>query len=398
MYDFQELNFDLDGDGVPDAHAEGMDGNGDGVEDMILIDGDGDGAADIVLLDMDGDGRCETIANDIDGNGVFDTFYTELDTNGDGVVDQVAAYHDYNQDGVIDGGKIYSDLNGDGRFDVRIQQVDTDGDSVMDQFVTHIDLDGDGQADQIVEEQLADTNKDGIPDTYIQAIDSDADGTFDSINLYDYDAAAGTLTPIDLSGADAAPETVVELDTFDPESADPEHISGDPAADMENWEYQGSTNRCTLFSQKFVIEELTDQEIDVEQMADIAEENGWFTEEDGGNLLSMNKMLDYYGVENEMTFYNGEEDLRHSLENGNKVIVGVDADEIWYGETDEMFSPADGANHAVQVIGIDDTNPDCPMVILNDSGSPNGCGEMVPMDVFLDAWEDSDCQMIVCCG
>ena len=53
-------------------------------------------------------------------------------------------------------------------------------------------------------------------------------------------------------------------------------------------------------------------------------------------------------------------------------------------------------NHAVQVIGIDYSNPDEPMVILNDSGTPDGCGEMVPLDTFLDAWEDGNCQMITC--
>ena len=131
-------------------------------------------------------------------------------------------------------------------------------------------------------------------------------------------------------------------------------------------------------------------------MAELAEENGWFYEENGTPFLHMNKMLDYYGIENEMSFNNDEADLREALENGEKVIVSVDADEIWYGETDDVFTPTDGANHAVQVIGIDYSDPDNPMVILNDSGHPDGCGEMVPLDVFMDAWEDGGYQMITC--
>lgn len=103
-----------------------------------------------------------------------------------------------------------------------------------------------------------------------------------------------------------------------------------------------------------------------------------------------------YGIENEMSFHNDINDLRQCLENGGKVIVSVNSDEIWYGETDQLFVPVDGANHAVQVIGIDDSDPDNPMVILNDSGTPDGCGEMVPLDVFEDAWADGDCQMITC--
>ena len=61
-----------------------------------------------------------------------------------------------------------------------------------------------------------------------------------------------------------------------------------------------------------------------------------------------------------------------------------------------MYSPYDGPNHAVQVIGIDYSDPDNPMVILNDSGHPDGCGLEVPMDTFLDAWDDADNMMIIC--
>ena len=79
-----------------------------------------------------------------------------------------------------------------------------------------------------------------------------------------------------------------------------------------------------------------------------------------------------------------------------KGIVAIDANEIWYGEGDDLFSPSSGANHAVEVIGIDYSDPDHPMVILNDSGSPNGKGEMVPLGDFMDAWKDGECQMIKC--
>ena len=54
------------------------------------------------------------------------------------------------------------------------------------------------------------------------------------------------------------------------------------------------------------------------------------------------------------------------------------------------------ADHAVEVIGFDYSDPNNPMVILNDSGTPDGCGELVPLDVFVNAWEAGDCQMIEC--
>ena len=66
------------------------------------------------------------------------------------------------------------------------------------------------------------------------------------------------------------------------------------------------------------------------------------------------------------------------------------------GDENNIFSPETRADHAVQVIGIDRTDPACPMVVLNDSGTPNGCGELVPLDVFENAWNAGDSQMIIC--
>jgi hypothetical protein len=87
---------------------------------------------------------------------------------------------------------------------------------------------------------------------------------------------------------------------------------------------------------------------------------------------------------------------------GRGVVVGVNADELWdqgplatfwnwfceqLGLDNALFTPA---NHAVTVIGIDISDPQNPMVILNDSGTPDGAGVLYPLDKFMDAWENSD--------
>jgi hypothetical protein len=61
---------------------------------------------------------------------------------------------------------------------------------------------------------------------------------------------------------------------------------------------------------------------------------------------------------------------------------------------DSPFAPGVDANHAVEVIGIDSSDPDNIMVILNDPGSPDGCGSMIPLEEFEDAWADSDNFMV----
>lgn len=410
MFDFQPFNFDTDGDGFADSFATQADMDGDGFFESLLIDTDGDGDFDMINMDTDYDGEMDTIMSDMNNDGTMDTFIYEADTDGDGYIDSAVYEADTDGDGIVDFVDSLTDTDGDGVFDSAMSEIlvdtdgdgiedtlvissDTDGDGIVDSVDYLIDADGDGVFDGTISEVLVDTDGDGIEDTYVFAYDEDGDGEFELVDIYDYDEQSGMIQPVDyVPGEGVSPE----MDTFDATQSNPDELYGDPEESMEHWEYQGDTNRCAIYSQLFVIEELTGQELDIEELADIAEENDWFTEENGTPIAYMNKLLDYYGVENEMTFDNDLEDLQESLESGEKVIVSLDADEVWYGDDDTIYSPDEGVNHAVQVIGIDYSNPDEPMVILNDSGNPDGCGEMVPLDTFMDAWEDGNCQMITC--
>lgn len=381
MYGLIGLDFGSGDEEIQESYAEELDLDGDGTADALGVDSNGDGVIDTVLIDTDGD-------------GVEDITY--IDTNYDGTFDTYMETHDYNQDGVVDSVTTYSDTDEDGNYDQMVQAYDSDGDGTLDTFETHYDMDGDGKEDAVVEEYFLDRDGDGEIDTYVYGEDEGADGVFEIMEAYDFDTSSGELQPLNISDTEGNGAHYNELEQFDPDGVDPDDVSGNPEQSMEEWEYQEDTNRCALYSQKFVIEELTGQDVDIEEIADLAEENGWFSEENGTPLMDMNKVLDYYGVENTMSFHNDIDDIKDCLDAGGKVIVSLDSDEIWYGEGDDLFSPTASSDHAVEVIGIDYSNPDEPMVILNDSGSPYGCGEMVPLDVFMDAWEDGDCQMITC--
>lgn len=356
-YNFIDFEFDSNGDGYPDTFVELQDTDGNGTFETV-----------VGVSDTDGDGYLETgfTAVDTNNSGQYDTIILQQDTTGDGMADVVQKAHDYNQDGQIDSLTTYTDTKGDGQYDDVTKAYDSTGDGVIDKV-----------------------------DHYT---DSDGSGNVDSHEVYYIDVQTGQLIPTMAAGFEVGGTLFTELDNFNPDDNYPEGISGDPKESMTHWEWQGDTNRCALYSQKFVIEELNPKlgDIDMEEFAQVAKENGWFTEEGGTTFLNMNNMLDYYGVENEMSFHNSIDDIEECLNNGGKVIVSIDSDEIWYGEDNNIFAPESSSDHAVEVIGIDRTDPDHPMVILNDSGSPNGCGEMVPLDVFEGAWEDGDCQMIKC--
>lgn len=323
-------------------------------------DTNGDEIVDTLMGPMEINGQMtDATMYDSDSNGVFDTFAYSIDTDGDGINESLVIARDYDQEGTMDNIKIYtdSDLNGEAET-VTNMHSDTENPDVAYRVEVDVDQNGDHQSDYHYE--------DIIP----------ADGT----DLQFTPTAMGS----------PAPDGTFDINT--PE----ELVVGDPAEDMENWEFQGRTYRCALYSQKFVIEELRDIDIDIEEFAEIASENGWFTEESGTTSLNMDKMLEYYNIDHDVLFDADMEDLETALANGEKVIVSVDSGQIWDGEYNDIFSPATVSDHALQVIGIDNSDPNNPMVILNDSGSPTGRGEMVPLETFENAWGASDHQMIVC--
>ena len=184
-----------------------------------------------------------------------------------------------------------------------------------------------------------------------------------------------------------------ELENFDPEGSNDVYDAADA---MEYWECQGETNRCAQFAQLFVIEEAYGIEIDPDLFCMVSEQLGWFSEEGGTSLEDMNKMLDLFGIENELSQGKSFDDLLDCLEGGGRVIVAVDSGEYWDDENfwEDEFGMS-GADHAIEVIGFD---PETNCVIVNDSGSPNGCGCEIPLDTFLDAWEDSGNLMVECFG
>lgn len=80
--------------------------------------------------------------------------------------------------------------------------------------------------------------------------------------------------------------------------------------------------------------------------------------------------------------------LAQMLENGKKVICGVNNMVLANPELANINGIS--ANHAVQVIGIDSTDPNDIRVILNDPGVPDGRGISHSLNTFMTAWSTSN--------
>jgi hypothetical protein len=180
---------------------------------------------------------------------------------------------------------------------------------------------------------------------------------------------------------------------FDPSHAHSSHIVGDPAAEMSHWHQQTYTNSCAVASQEFILNSMGDHHYQETDLVRDAFYHGWF--DNGTPLLHVGDLLEEHGVSVHRDFGCTLKDLSHCLEHHEKVIVGVQAAVLKSPATANLplteyaGIPSQFANHAVQVIGIDNTDPAHPKVILDDPGRPDGKGIMIPAEQFDRAWAPS---------
>ncbi|MBV8177828.1 MAG: C39 family peptidase [Mycobacterium sp.] len=170
---------------------------------------------------------------------------------------------------------------------------------------------------------------------------------------------------------------------------------GDPEAAAPYWRYQRQQD-CGLMAVADVVGQLTGREPSQIGM----ELRGVFTKSethrgdvyhfDGTSPQDMVLLLQKHGIQSDLTTGNSMGALEQDLAGGHKVIAALNAETIW------SYPPGDGdrttPDHAVVVTGIDTGNN---IVHLNDSGTPNGRNEQIPLATFSQAWLTSDDLLIV---
>lgn len=160
----------------------------------------------------------------------------------------------------------------------------------------------------------------------------------------------------------------------------------------EGWHLQEEMYSCANACQEFIIDEFLDIDVEESDLNAIARENNWL-HEDGTYLEDVGNLLEAYGIETHRYMNAGFENIREALNNGDRVIVAVynaALEEDWC----DMF-PVTSANHAIEVIGIDDSDPSDIKVIINDPGVMDGCGKEVSLDTFNQARNGSGGFMVV---
>ena len=164
----------------------------------------------------------------------------------------------------------------------------------------------------------------------------------------------------------------------------------------EHYHCQEAPNSCAVAVQTDI---LNDFGINVSEaeMRELGEEHGIFSEEGGTPLEDVGKLLELHGIEVERDDGFSLNDLLEAKANGEKVIIGLDANEIWNapGCEDHPLETMSGglidiptAGHAVEFKGVVEDFDGQNYVVIDDPGQPYGHNVRIPLDDFDDAWDD----------
>lgn len=179
-------------------------------------------------------------------------------------------------------------------------------------------------------------------------------------------------------------------------------MHGEPNQDADYWLYQGNAGTCAPTSVAMVVADIAGIPLPSnEEVVDRALEMGLITydpSESDPNLawsgmvdVDIVTLIESYGVDVTLSYDNTLDDLCTALDNGQAVMIGVDAYEVWYGVDNDDEDGGQGVNHELVVTGVD---TEAGLVYLNDSADPEGAGVVIPLDQFMDAWADDNYGMI----
>jgi Peptidase_C39 like family len=170
---------------------------------------------------------------------------------------------------------------------------------------------------------------------------------------------------------------------------------GNPQAAARYWRYQYGDD-CGLMAVADVVGQVTGREplqigIELRGVFTKSEAHrGSVYKFDGTSPEDMVMLLQKYGVPSQLTTGNSLQTVEQDLASGHKVIAALNAETIWnYPAGQGQRTQAD---HAVVVTGVDTRND---VVHLNDSGTPNGRDEQIPLGTFAQAWSTGNNLLIV---
>lgn len=148
---------------------------------------------------------------------------------------------------------------------------------------------------------------------------------------------------------------------------------------LKAWKHQENIMSCAAACSSMEIQVKSGKQISEKELCKFGEECGWYDPILGTYSQEIGKFLDYEGLNSK--HYSKEltlSDLNELNKNGVGLMVCVDSVIL---ERPDLEKPCT-VNHVVEIIGFDDSNPEHPLIIINDPGTMHGRGAAYELEHF----------------
>lgn len=164
---------------------------------------------------------------------------------------------------------------------------------------------------------------------------------------------------------------------------------GDPMQDAMHYHAQTYSDTCAIVSQQGILKQFN-IELTETDLRDYATAQGWYEPGGGTPLSDVGNLLEAAGIKTHRVIDASLSDIETELQSGHKVIVGLDANEVWTPERglnpfNWWRAELPDAGHAIWVTGVD---REAGLVYMNDSGHYHGQARVVKIEDFRNAWQD----------
>lgn len=155
----------------------------------------------------------------------------------------------------------------------------------------------------------------------------------------------------------------------------PNAVFGDPIGDQRYWHHQTGDYTCAVEAQASILECLTGEKVSELDAAVESAAMGLLTT--SGTLPDhVGEWLKFRGVECHENDNGTFLDVIRELRDGNKVIIGVNSDSLWHSQDSLNAFASQAKDHAIWLTGVDASDPHHVKVTINDSGKPDGAGNV----------------------
>jgi hypothetical protein len=171
-------------------------------------------------------------------------------------------------------------------------------------------------------------------------------------------------------------------------------INGHPISEIPIFDPQDEPYSCAVATTSMIFHSLG-YEYGEEYFSQCFEKFGIYDPQTGTLPSSIDEAINKISERNGLEIHASEinnfslEDLKTHLDAGNKMLIALDAYELYNedGMTLKEVKNIPDSGHAVQLTGIVESK-NGSFAVINDPGISDGAGKSIPMDKFMNACKD----------